>query len=93
LKLGVVYTMDHEAVPRPCKICDWMLNSSQGHFGLHQGENIKVIMKFVVPKRLILWPTIIANIVQRVLLWERQKYCFDRKGKDLWQRTIAIIIS
>jgi hypothetical protein len=35
--LGVVYTVDREVVPRLCKICDWLLNSSWGHFGLHQG--------------------------------------------------------
>jgi hypothetical protein len=23
--LGVVYTMDHEVVPRHCTICDWLL--------------------------------------------------------------------
>ena len=34
--LGVVYTMDHEVVPRPYKFYDWMLNSSQDHFNLHQ---------------------------------------------------------
>ena len=34
--LGVVYIMDHEVVPRPCEICDWLLNSSQDHFGLQQ---------------------------------------------------------
>ena len=26
--LRVVYTMDHEVIPRPCKICDWLLNLS-----------------------------------------------------------------
>jgi hypothetical protein len=26
--LRVVFTMDHEVIPRPCKICDWLLNSS-----------------------------------------------------------------
>jgi hypothetical protein len=36
--LGVAYNMDHEAVPRLSKICDWLLNSSQDHFGLHQGK-------------------------------------------------------
>ena len=32
--------MDHEVVPRPYKICDWLLNSSSfwDHFGLHQGK-------------------------------------------------------
>ena len=29
---GVVYTMDHEVVPRLCKISDWFLNLSQYHF-------------------------------------------------------------
>lgn len=28
--LRVVYTMDCEVVPRPCEICDWLLNSSLG---------------------------------------------------------------
>jgi hypothetical protein len=35
--LGVVYTTDHEVVPRPCEICDWLLNSSHDHFGLQEG--------------------------------------------------------
>jgi hypothetical protein len=37
---GVVYAMDHEVIPRPCKICVWLLNlsSSWDHFGLHQGR-------------------------------------------------------
>ena len=39
-KLGVVYIMDHEAVSRPCKICDWLLNSSQDQFGFHQGKKM-----------------------------------------------------
>ena len=33
---GVVYTMEHEVVPRPCKICDWLLNLYRDHFGLHR---------------------------------------------------------
>ena len=48
--------MDHEVVPRPCKIYDWLLNSSQDYFGLHQGKNVRVIMKFEVPKRHVLRP-------------------------------------
>ena len=32
--------MDREVVPKPCKICDWMLNSSWEHFGLHQGKKM-----------------------------------------------------
>ena len=33
--------MDREVVPRPCKICDWLLNSSWDHFSLHQGKEKK----------------------------------------------------
>ena len=38
--LGVVYTMDHQVVPRPCKVCDWLLNSPRDHFGLHRGKKM-----------------------------------------------------
>ena len=31
--------MNHEVVPRPCKICNWLLTSSWDHYGLHQGKN------------------------------------------------------
>ena len=48
---GVVYIMDHEIAPRSCTIWDWLLNSSWDHFGLHQGKNDRVTMKFEVPKR------------------------------------------
>ena len=71
--LGDVYTMDHKVIPRPCKICDWLLNSSWEHFGLHQGKNVKVTMEFKVPKRHLLGPTLSTDIVQRVLRWEKQK--------------------
>lgn len=33
---GAVYIMDHEVVWRPCKICDWLLNSFHDHFDLYQ---------------------------------------------------------
>ena len=29
IHLGVVYTMDYEDVPGPCKSVDWLLNSSR----------------------------------------------------------------
>ena len=32
--------MDHEVVPRSCKIYDWLLNSSLDHFALHQDKNV-----------------------------------------------------
>ena len=77
--LGVVYTMDNEVIPRPCKICDWLLNSIHGHFGLQQGHNIRMTMEFKVPKRHILRPTLSIDIVQHVLRWERQKRCYGRR--------------
>ena len=76
---GVVYIMDHEVVPRPCKICDWLLNSSWDHFGLHQGNNVRVIMEFEVPKRHILRTRLSTDMVQCVLQWERQKKRSRRK--------------
>ena len=49
--VGVGYTMDHEVVLRPYKICDWLLNLSHDHFSLHQGKNVRVTMEFEIPKR------------------------------------------
>ena len=80
---GVVYTTDHEVVPRPYKLCDWLLNSSWDHFGLHQGKNVKVTVEFEVPKRHVLRPKLSIDIVQRVLQWERQKRCSSRKRQGL----------
>ena len=71
--------MDHEVILRPHKICDWMLNSSQNHFGLHQGKNVRVIMGFGVSKRHILRHALSTNMLQWVLRWERQKRCSSRK--------------
>ena len=63
--------MDHEVIPRPCKVCNWSLNSSWDHFGLHQGKNVRVTMEFEVLKRYILKPTLSTDIVQHGLWWER----------------------
>ena len=47
--------MDHEVVPKArVKTCDWPLNLSRDHFGLHQGINDEVTMDFEVPKRHVL---------------------------------------
>jgi hypothetical protein len=59
--------MDHEIVLRPYRICDWLLNSSRVHFGLHLGKNVRVTMKFEVPKRHILKPTLSTDMIQRGL--------------------------
>ena len=69
--------MDHEAVPRPCEICDWLLNLSWDHFGLHQRKDVRWTLEFEVPKRHIVRPT--TNMGQWVLRWERQKRCSSRK--------------
>ena len=71
--------MDHEVIARPCKICDWLLNSSHDHFGLHPKKNVKVAMGFEVPKRRMLRPTSSIDVVQRVLPWKRQKRHFKIK--------------
>ena len=76
--LGVVYTMDHKVVPRPCNICEWLLNSFRDHFGLHRG-NVRVTMEFHVPKRHVLRPLLSTKMVQWVLWWERQKRYSSRK--------------
>ena len=65
--------MDHEVIPRPCKICNWMLNPSRDHFNLHQGKNVRVIMEFKVPKGHFLRPTIFTDMVQQILRLGRQK--------------------
>ena len=78
--LGAVYTMDHEVVPMPFRICDWLFKLSWDHFGLHQGKNVRVTLKFEIPKIHILRPTLSIDMIQRVLQWERQqKRCFGRK--------------
>lgn len=49
--LGVVYIMDHDVITCSPKICDWQLDMLQDCFGLRQGKNVTMIMKFEVPKR------------------------------------------
>ena len=71
--LVVVYIMDHEVVPCSPKICDWQWNFSQNHFGLHQGENVKVTVKLEVPKMPILRLMLFIVMVQQILREERQK--------------------
>ena len=82
LTCGAVYIMDHEVVPRPYKTCDWLLNLSWDHFGLHWGKIVRVIMEFEVSKRHILRTTLSNDMVQWVLWWARQKrrYGLKRQG-------------
>ena len=49
-------------------------------------------MEFEVPRSHILRPTLYADMVQRVLRWERQTNALVEKDKDPWQRNVVIII-
>ena len=71
--------MDHEVVPRPCKISDWLFNSSRDHLCLHQGEKPELPWSLRSPKDMFLRPTLSINMVQWVLRWERQKRRSSRK--------------
>lgn len=70
------------------KICDWLSNSSQDHFNLHQEENVMVIMKLEVPQRLILhYPVPWSN----GFCGERLKKKFSAiKVKGPWQRNVVL---
>ena len=84
---GSCYTTHHEVVPRPYKICDWLLKSSRDHFGLHQRKQTsQSIMEFELPKRHILRPTLSTDMVQRVLMGERQKGALVETCKDPWHK-------
>ena len=78
--LGVVFTMDHEVVPRPCKFvigCRTPPKTTSVHT---KEENVKVTIECEVPKRhIILRSTLAIDMVQRVLRWKRQKRCFSKK--------------
>ena len=89
--LWVVYIIDHEVIPRSCKSCDWMLNSSWDCFSLHQEKNVIMNIEFEVPKSQLLGPTLSIDMVQRVLQWERQKRCSSRKDRGPWQISAGII--
>ena len=83
---GAVYTMDHELVPRPYEACDWMLNSSQEHFGLHQAKNVREPIDFEVPKKQYLSPILFTNMVQRFFRWEGQKRWSGKTSRVPWQK-------
>ena len=51
------------------------MNLSRDHFSLHIGKNVRVIMEFM--------PTLSTDMVQRVLRWEKQKRCYDKKMQEL----------
>jgi hypothetical protein len=71
--------MDHEAVPRLCKICDWLLNSSQDHFGLHQGKKCQSDHEVQGPQKTYFKAYIIHG---HVLQWERQKNVLQQEKRQ-----------
>ena len=65
--------MNHELVPRPSEACDWMLNSSQEQFDLHQTKIVREPIDIEVPKKQYLSPILSTDMVQRLFCWEGQK--------------------
>ena len=82
--------MDYEVVLRPSKICDWFLNLSWDYFSLHQGNNVKVIMEFKIPKRYMLRPTLSTYMVQGVYSGKGKRGVVVEKGKGPWQGNTII---
>ena len=81
--LLVVYTVDHEVVPKLCKIYDWLSNLSWTISVCTKGKKVRATMEFEVPKRHSLRPTLSVNMVQHVLQWERQNRCSNiKKGRQ-----------
>ena len=71
--------MDYELVPRPSEACDWMLNSSQEQFGLHQAKNVREPTNIEVPKKQYLSPILSTDMVQRHFRWEGQQRWYVQK--------------
>ena len=88
--LSIVYTMDHEVIPRPCEICK-LLNSSQDHLWLLQGKMVdKVTMEFEVHKIYVFKAYIIhwhgpINFV----VGEAKHVFLKEKAKSLWAQNGA----
>ena len=86
-----LFTPQTWVVPRPNKICGWLLNSSWDHFGLHQGKNVGVTMEFKIPKRHITRP-------DHPLTWSNG-FCNGRGKRGVvvensrgpWQRNVVMI--
>ena len=86
---GAVYTMDPKVVPRLCKICDWLLNSSWDHFSLHQWKKCQSDHGVQGPQKTCYKAYIIH---QHGLCDGRGKRGpLLEKGKDPWQRNDVII--
>ena len=71
--------MEHEVVPRPSKICDWLLNSSHDHFGLHQKKKCQSDHGVWGPQRTYFEAYIVHWHGPTDYWWERPKRCYIRK--------------
>ena len=78
---GVVYTMHHEVVPRPCEIYDWLLDSSRDHFGLHQGKIVIMAMELEVIKIRILRPTLSLTWFNEFCGWRGKRGALVEKTR------------
>ena len=81
--------MDHEVLQRPSKIFDWLLNSSPDYFGLHQGKNVRVTMRF--PKTYFKAYIIHLHGPTGFAMGEAKEVLSTRNGKGQWQKIIVII--
>ena len=66
--------MNHEVIPCSPKICDWPLNSSWDHFGLHQGKKCQSDHEAQGPQK-VYFQSIIIVMIQCVLCHGREIPC------------------
>ena len=87
---GPVYTMFHEVDLRGW--CDWLLNLSRDHFGLHQGKKWQGDNERRGPQNIYLKDEIIHwhDLTGCIAVRERQESGMVGKGKGMWQR-IAVM--
>ncbi len=78
--------MDHEVIPRPCKICDLVVELVPGSLRFTPRKQFHSDHGVRVPKRHILRPTLSTDMVQRVLMGERQKGALVETCKDPWHK-------
>jgi hypothetical protein len=73
--------MDHEVVPRPCTLCDLVVELFPGPLQCTPKKNVRLTMEIEVPKRCIFRPTSSTNMVQRVFMVGESKEVFLFKKK------------
>ena len=70
--------MDYEVVPRPCKICGWLSNSSRDYFNLHQGKHVRVTMELISHN-------IVMGRNNLMCMYDKKSFCID-KVIEAWCR-------